>query len=94
MKAWITALTPLVVALLGVVTAYVRGKEADADGSSREGGAHLMASVIDSQNRILEQLNKLSDKVEQLDKLPDKVDQLESRMARLEQESKRSRRWV
>ena len=84
MKAWITALTPLVVALLGVVTAYVRGKEADADGSSREGGAHLMASVIDSQNRILEQLNKLSDK----------VDQLESRMARLEQESKRGRRWV
>ena len=84
MKAWITALTPLVVALLGVVTAYVRGKEADADGTSREGGAHLMASVIDSQNRILEQLNKLSDK----------VDQLESRMARLEQESKRGRRWV
>ena len=84
MKAWITALTPLVVALLGVVTAYVRGKEADADGTSREGGAHLMASVIDSQNRILEQLNKLSDK----------VDQLESRMARLEQESKQGRRWV
>ena len=84
MKAWITALTPLVVALLGVVTAYVRGKEADADGSSREGGAHLMASVIDSQNRILEQLDKLSDK----------VDDLESRMARLEQESKQGRRWV
>ena len=84
MKAWITAITPLVVALLGVVTAYVRGKEADADGSSREGGAHLMASVIDSQNRILEQLDKLSDK----------VDDLESRMARLEQESKRGRRWV
>lgn len=84
MKAWVTALTPLVVALLGVVTAYVRGKEADADGTSREGGAHLMASVIDSQNRILEQLDKLSDK----------VDQLESRMARLEQESKRGRRWV
>lgn len=84
MKAWVTAITPLVVALLGVVTAYVRGKEADADGSSREGGAHLMASVIDSQNRILEQLDKLSDK----------VDQLESRMARLEQESKRGRRWV
>ncbi|MBQ5557399.1 MAG: hypothetical protein IIT36_02180 [Aeriscardovia sp.] len=84
MKAWVTALTPLVVALLGVVTAYVRGKEADADGSSREGGAHLMASVIDSQNRILEQLDKLSDK----------VDDLEARMARLEQESKRGRRWV
>lgn len=84
MKAWITAITPLVVALLGVVTAYVRGKEADADGSSREGGAHLMASVIDSQNRILEQLDKLSDK----------VDDLEARMARLEQESKRGRRWV
>lgn len=84
MKAWVTALTPLVVALLGVVTAYVRGKEADADGTSREGGAHLMASVIDSQNRILEQLDKLSAK----------VDDLEARMARLEQESKRGRRWV
>lgn len=84
MKAWITAITPLVVALLGVVTAYVRGKETDADGPSREGGAHLMASVIDSQNRILEQLDKLSDK----------VDDLEARMAKLEEESKRGRRWV
>lgn len=84
MKAWVTALTPLVVALLGVVTAYVRGKEADADGTSREGGARLMASILDSQNRILDELDKLSDK----------VDDLESRLARLENEGKRGRRWV
>lgn len=98
MKAWVTALTPLVVALLGVLSAYVRGKDGDADGTTREGGARLMASIMDGQNRILDQLNKLSDKVEQLDKLPDKVDQLEARLACLEKNAnrgaKRGRKWV
>ncbi len=82
MKAWITALTPLVVALLGVLSAYVRGRDADADGVSREGGTRLMASIMDGQNRILDQL----------DKLEEKVDSLEVRLSKLEEES-RGRQW-
>lgn len=81
MKAWITALTPLVVALLGVLSAYVRGKEADADGTT-EGGTRLMASIMDGQNRILDQL----------DKLEEKVDGLEARLSKLEEKS-RGRQW-
>ena len=82
MKAWITAITPLVVALLGVVTAYVRGKEADADGTSREGGTRLMASIMDGQNRILDQLEKIEDKVADM----------EARLSRLEEQSG-GRKW-
>lgn len=81
MKAWITALTPLVVALLGVLSAYVRGKEADADGNT-EGGTRLMASIMDGQNRILDQLEKLEEK----------VDGLEARLSKLEEKS-RGRQW-
>lgn len=82
MKAWITAVTPLVVALLGVLSAYVRGKEADADGSSTEGGTRLMASIMDGQNRILDQLSKIEDKVADM----------EARLSVLEQQSK-GRQW-
>ena len=82
MKAWITALTPLVVALLGVLSAYVRGKDADADGTTREGGTRLMASIMDGQNRILDQL----------DKIEDKVADMEARLSKLEEQS-RERKW-
>lgn len=82
MKAWITALTPLVVALLGVLSAYVRGREADADGTTKEGSTRLMASIMDGQNRILDQL----------DKLEEKVDGLEARLSKLEEKS-RGRQW-
>ena len=82
MKAWITACTPLVVALLGVLSAYVRGKEADADGTTREGGTRLMASIMDGQNRILDQLEKIEDKVADM----------EARLSRLEEQSK-GRKW-
>ena len=82
MKSWIVALTPLIVAFLGVLSAYVRGKEADADGSTREGGTRLMASIMDGQNRILDQLEKLEEK----------VDGLEARLSKLEEKS-RGRKW-
>lgn len=81
MKQWITALTPLVVAVLGVLSAYVRGKEADADGTM-EGGARLMASIMDGQNRILDQLSKIEDKVADM----------EARLSRLEEQSG-GRKW-
>ena len=81
MKQWIAAITPLVVALLGVLSAYVRGKEADADGST-EGGARLMASIMDGQNRILDQLSKIEDKVADM----------EARLSRLEEQS-RGGKW-
>ena len=82
MKAWVTTCTPLIVALLGVLSAYVRGKEADADGDTREGGTRLMASIMDGQNRILDQLEKLEEK----------VDGLEARLSKLEEKS-RGRQW-